>query len=142
MFSEKTRTIVLFTLGLSDSPLSIDDIAFRTGYGYNTVKRVVFGDPLIKKIDGRPARFHAEVPNPRSDDLFVVKYERPGEGLVTWEEWLEEIRPLLPSIAALPDEMSRQERERKIGMFKSLGASFLSLAKDMEKGKDDVDIEF
>ncbi len=139
MFSEKTRTIVLFTLGLSDSPLSIDDIAFRTGFGYNTVKRVVFGDPLIKKIDGRPARFHAEVPNPRSDDLFVVKYEQPEQG---WEPWLEEIRPLLPSIVALPDEMSRQERERKVSMFKSLGASFLSLAKDMEKGKDDVDIEF
>jgi hypothetical protein len=130
MFSEKTRTIVLFTLGLSDSPLSIDDIAFRTGFGYNTVKRVVFGDSLIKKIDGRPAKFRAEVPNPRSDDLFVVEYERPEQG---WEEWLEEIRPLLPSIAALPDEMSRQERERKVGMFKSLGASFLSLAKDMEK---------
>jgi hypothetical protein len=130
MFSEKTRTIVLFTLGLSDSPLSIDDIAFRTGFGYNTVKRVVFGDPLIKKIDGRPAKFHAEVPDPRSDDLFVVQYERPEQG---WEEWLEEIRPLLPSIAAMPDEMSRQERERKAGMFKSLGASFLSLAKDMEK---------
>jgi hypothetical protein len=130
MFSEKTRTIVLFTLGLSDQPLSIDDIAFRTGFGYNTVKRVVFGDPLIKKIDGRPAKFHAQVPKADTEGLFVVEYEQPEQG---WEPWLEEIRPLLPSIVALPDEMSRQERERKVGMFKSLGASFLSLAKDMEK---------
>jgi len=129
MFSEKTRTIVLFTLGLSDSPLSIDDIAFRTGFGYNTVKRVVFGDPLIKRVEGRPAKFHAEVPMLDTDGLFVVEYERPEQG---WEAWLEEIRPLLPSIASLPDEMSNAERLRKLSMFRSLGTSFLSLAKDME----------
>jgi len=132
MFSEKTRTIVLFTLGLSDTPLSIDDIAFRTGFGYNTVKRVVLGDKLIKKVDGWPAKFYAEVPEAMPDDLFIVEYERPEQG---WEEWLEEIRPLLPSIVSLPDEMSNQERLRKLSMFKSLGASFLSLAKDLEDGE-------
>lgn len=130
MFSEKTRTIVLFTLGLSDKPLSIDDIAFRTGFGYNTVKRVVFGDPLIRKQEGRPARFFADVPKANTDSLFVVEYEYPEQG---WEAWLEEIRPLLPSIVALPVEMSTQEKQRKVAMFKSLGQSFLSLAKDMEE---------
>jgi hypothetical protein len=130
VFSEKTRTIVLFTLGLSDSPLSIDDIVFRTGFGYNTVKRVVFNDPRIRKVAGRPAKFHAQVPKADTDGLFVVEYEQPEQG---WEKWLEEIRPLLPSIVAMSSKMSTQEKRRKITMFKSLGASFLSLAKDMEK---------
>jgi hypothetical protein len=127
MFSEKARTIVLFTLDMADRPLSIDDVAFRTGLGYNTVKRVVLGDSRIEKIPGKPATYHAKLTD--REDVLVVSYEKP-EG--DWQAWLDEIRPLLPSIVAMSDEMSKQERTRKIGMFKSLGASFLSLAKDME----------
>jgi hypothetical protein len=127
MFSEKARTIVLFTLDMAQMPLSIDDVAFRTGLGYNTVKRVVLGEPRIEKIPGKPAKYHAKLTD--RDDVLVVSYEKPEQG---WEAWLEEIRPLLPSIASLPDEMSVQERKRKVSMFNTLGTSFLSLAKDME----------
>jgi hypothetical protein len=129
MFSEKARTIVLFTLGMGESPMSIDDISFRTGLGYNTVKRVVLGDNRVQKIPGKPAKYHTKMPEGVDSDLFVVQYEQPEQG---WEAWLEEIRPLLPSIASMPDEMSTSEQLRKVAMFKSLGTSFLSLAKDME----------
>lgn len=132
MFSEKARTVVLTALAMADYPLSIPDIAFRTGLGYNTVKRVVFSDANVVKHGGRPAKYTVEQPSALDRSLLVVKYDRPEQG---WGPWLEEIRPLLPTIASLPEGMTKVERTRKINMFESLGTSFLSLAKDLEEGQ-------
>ena len=127
-----TETKIMFTLAMSDSPLSIEDVAFRCGVSYNTVKRTISGNSKITRDGKYPVMLSLAKPQ-QLKDLIAFDYvnrERPEAG---WEAWLEEIRPLLPSIAALPDKMSAEERKRKINMFNTLGTSFLSLAKDMEE---------
>jgi hypothetical protein len=127
-----TETKILFTLAMADQPLSIDDVSFRCGVSYNTVKRTVADNPRVTREGKYPVMLSLAKPK-QLKELIAFDYvnrERPDEG---WVAWLEEIRPLLPSIAALPDGMSVQEKQRKINMFNTLGTSFLSLAKDMEE---------
>ena len=112
---------------MADQPLSISDIMFRCGVSYNTVKRVVYGNPRIRQEEGYPATFTATKPDAFDPNVIMIKYDKPQEG---WITWLDEIRPLLVSITALSDTMGKEEREKKANMFKSLGRSFLSLGKD------------
>lgn len=118
---------------MADQPLSISDIMFRCGVSYNTVKRVVYGNPRIKQEEGYPARFSTTKPDEFDPNVLMIKYDKPDEG---WLTWLDEIRPLLVSITAMADTMDKAEREKKANMFKSLGRSFLSLGKDIEKLMD------
>ena len=48
---------MLFTLALAESPLSIPDLAKRTGRSYNTVKKVVATDVQVTVLPGKPARY-------------------------------------------------------------------------------------
>ena len=131
-----STNLVLFTLAIADRPLSISDIQFRCGLSYNTVKRAVFGNKQVIRHDEYPARFSVAKPEALSDDVIWARYDKPDEG---WITWLNQIRPLLVSITAMPDDMSKDELLKKAGMFNSLGRSFLSLAKDMERLSDHDD---
>lgn len=129
-----TENKILFTLAMAERPLSIDDVSFRCGVSYNTVKRTVADNPRVIRDGKYPVMLSLSKPA-ELKELIAFDYlnrERPEEG---WDKWLEDIRPLLPSIAALSDTMSVQEKQRKINMFKTLGTSFLSLAKDLEEGQ-------
>lgn len=128
--SSNSKNIVLFTLAMADRPLTINDIMFRCGVSYNTVKRAVYGNPRIRQEEGYPATFTATKPDAFDPNVIMIKYDKPQEG---WITWLDEIRPLLVSITALSDTMGKEEREKKANMFKSLGRSFLSLGKDIER---------
>lgn len=136
MFSEKTRTVVLFTLAMAEVPLSIDDISFRTGLGYNTVKRVVFADPKVTAVAGRPTKYVVSMPAVIDPRLFVVEYDKPQEG---WVEWLNAVRPFVVSLLAVDDSMEQSERDRKAKMFRSLATSFLSIANDLEDTLEEPD---
>ena len=129
-----TENKILFTLAMSDTPLSIEDVAFRCGVSYNTVKRTTAGNPKVTREGRYPVMLSVAKPQ-QLEHLIAFDYlnrEQPEDG---WEAWLEEIRPLLPSIAAMSDTMSDTEKRRKASMFKTLGTSFLSLAKDLEDGE-------
>ena len=129
MTTNSSANVVLFTLAMSDQPLSITDIAFRCGLTYNTVKKIVWSDDRVKKHEGYPALYSAEKPDQFNTEVMRVKYDKPEEG---WLTWLDNIRPLLVTITAMSEGMSKEEREKKASMFKSLGRSFLSLGKDIE----------
>jgi hypothetical protein len=128
MNHSKNHTLVLFTLAMSERPLSISDIQFRSGVSYNTVKRTLLGNALVEKHEGYPATFSLPEPSQLGSGVVVAHRTRPEEG---WVNWLNEIRPLLVSITALSKEMTHDELDRKVDMFKSLGTSFLSLADDL-----------
>lgn len=128
MNHSKNHTLVLFTLAMSERPLSISDMQFRSGVSYNTVKRTLLGNALVEKHEGYPATFSLPKPEQLGTDVVVTHRTKPAEG---WVNWLNEIRPLLVSITALSKEMTHDELDRKVDMFKSLGTSFLSLADDL-----------
>lgn len=133
MTVSSNKNIVLFTLAMADQPLTISDIMFRCGVSYNTVKRVVYGNPMIRQEEGYPARFTASKPGSFDPDVIMIRYDKPDEG---WLTWLDRIRPLLVTITAMSDTMDKAERDKKAQMFKSLGRSFLSLGKDIESLMD------
>lgn len=129
MTTNSSSNLVLFTLAMAERPLTIADIAFRCGLVYNTVKRVVLTDERISKNAGYPSTFEVAKPELLDNDTLFVKYDRPAEG---WLTWLDSIRPLLVSVTALSDTMDKQELNRKVVMFKSLGRSFVSLSRDLD----------
>lgn len=131
--TNSSNNIVLFTLAMSDQPLSIADIAFRCGLSYNTVKKIVWEDERVQKEAGFPALYTVEKPELFDMSVMTVKYDKPEEG---WLTWLNSIRPLLVSITAMSETMGKEELEKKASMFKSLGRSFLSLGKDLESLMD------
>lgn len=128
-----SSNLVLFTLAMADQPLSIADVSFRTGLSYNTVKKAVLDDERVKRVTGYPSKYSLDKPELFNTDIMSVKYDKPEEG---WLTWLQQIRPLLVSITAMPDTLEQDELLKKAGMFKSLGRSFLSLGKDIERLAD------
>lgn len=127
--TSKNELLVLYTLSVTDTPLSITDLSFRTGLSYNTVKRVVFGNPRVKKVDGYPSTFTADKPNILDPtQVGIYHLEKPAEG---WGTWLNQIRPLLVSITAISEDMTEEEIYKKATMIEYLGRSFLALSKDL-----------
>ena len=118
---------------MSDKPLlTIEDVAFRCGVAYNTVKRTVMGNPKITREGKYPTVLTLAKPD-SLNDMIRFDYSEKQQPEQGWAAWLEEVRGLLPSIVAMPDTLTGAERQRKIRMFTTLGTSFLSLAKYLEE---------
>jgi hypothetical protein len=122
------QNLVLFALAMSDQPLTISDLQFRCGLSYNTVKRTVLNDSRVQKHDTYPKTFTMTKPEEFDTRLITVHRTKPEEG---WATWLNEIRPLLISITSVSENMTHEELDRKVDMFRSLGTSFLSLADEL-----------
>lgn len=134
--NEKSRLAVLFTLALAESPLSIPDLAKRTGRSYNTVKKVVATDVQVTVLPGKPARYYLAMPEQLKGDVIRVSDDRPQEG---WVAWLGKVRPKLVELTALDRTQQLGEVNKQGMVLEALGVNFVSLGRDLQKYAMDPD---
>lgn len=134
--TEKNRLAVLFTLALARAPLSIPDLAKRTGRSYNTVKKVVTKEVQVSTVPGKPTRYHLAMPEQLQSDVIRVSGEQPAEG---WVRWTAKVRPKLIELTTL-DKTRQLDEVKKQGMIlEALGINLVSLGRALQNNADQPD---
>jgi len=134
--TEKNRMAVLFSLALSQSPLTIDDLSKRTNKSYNTVKSVLKSEERVQKMGHYPARYYLSKPEELDSELVRIKGEQPKEG---WVPWLNKVRPKLLRLTDIDSSMVTKDIRNQGLVLEALGTNLLSLGKAMQKHSDKPD---
>lgn len=134
--TERNKLAVLFTLALSQSPLSIPDLAKRTGKSYNTIKKVVTEEVQVVAVPGKPTRYHLAMPEQLQGRVIRVTDEPPTEG---WVRWLERVRPKLAELTALDKTRQLNEVNNQGIILEALGVNLASLGYALQENSDQPD---
>ena len=133
---DRRELAVLFALAMSQSPLSIPDLAKRTGKSYNTVKKVVTTDARVTTQPGHPTRYYLAMPEQLQGQVIRLSGDKPAEG---WVTWLGKVRPKLMELTAL-DKTRQLDEVTKQGMIlEALGVNLVSLGRDLQDYADQPD---
>lgn len=136
MKNHTKETLVLFTLAVANSPLTIGDIAFRSGVSYNTVKKIVRGDIKVTNCGGYPALYHLAKPNELDEQIIRLQGDEPKEG---WATWATKIAPKLTEFIRI-DKARLSEDVYKQGMvLEALGTNFILLGRKLQKHSGEPD---
>jgi predicted transcriptional regulator len=134
--SKPKDTLVLFTLAIANTPLTIGDIAFRSGVSYNTVKKIVTEDDRVTAFGGYPALYHLAKPSELDEQVIRLQGDEPKEG---WVDWVRKVAPKLSDFIRI-DKSRLSDDVRKQGMvLEALGTNFILLGKKLQKHSGDPD---
>ena len=128
--SKPKDTLVLFTLAISNTPLTIGDVAFRSGVSYNTVKRIVLLDERVTSVGTHPARYYMAKPDELDEQVVRLHGDEPKEG---WVGWVKKVTPKLGEFIRL-DKSRLSDDVRKQGMvLEALGTNLILLGRNLQK---------
>ena len=134
--SKPKDTLVLFTLAISNTPLTIGDIAFRSGVSYNTVKKIVLSDERVTSVGTHPARYYMAKPDELDAQVIRLHGDEPKEG---WVDWVKKVTPKLGEFIRL-DKSRLSEDVRKQGMvLEALGTNLILLGRKLQDNANKPD---
>jgi len=134
--SKPKDTFVLFTLAIANTPLTIGDIAFRSGVSYNTVKKIVTEDDRVTAFGGYPALYHLAKPSELDEQVIRLQGDEPKEG---WVDWVRKVAPKLSEFIRI-DKSRLSDDVRKQGMvLEALGTNFILLGRKLQEHSKDPD---
>jgi hypothetical protein len=129
-------TLVLFTLAIANTPLTLSNIAFRSGVSYNTVKKVLDNDDRVGKVGAHPVMYYYVKPDVLDEQIVRLHGDTPKDG---WVRWVEKIAPKLPEFARL-DKTRLSEDVKKQGMvLEALGTNLILLGRELQSHADKPD---
>jgi len=124
------HTMVLFALAMASTPLTINDLAFRSKVSYNTVKKIVANDSRVTVVGSNPARYYLAKPDVLDEQVIRVSGEAPAEG---WATRVRKLSPKLPQFVRL-DRANDADTVRKQGMvLEALGTNLILFGRDLQK---------
>ena len=134
--SKPKDTLVLFTLAISNTPLTIGDIAFRSGVSYNTVKKIVLSDERVTSVGTHPARYYMAKPDELDAQVIRLHGDEPKEG---WSTWVKKVAPKLSEFIRI-DKTRLSEDVRKQGMvLEALGTNLILLGRKLQDNANKPD---
>lgn len=111
-------------------PLTVAEIAVRTGISTASVYRICDDSEAIQNIGGRPYKFYAERHAEMDANNLLVRYQKPAEG---WLAWSEDIKYRIPELLNI-DDRSASQRATIAEALQGIGVLFLSLSRDLADG--------
>lgn len=127
--AERSKLAVLFTLAMARTPLSIPDLAKRTGRSYNTVKKIVTTELQVTAVPGKPTKYKLGLPRELEVEVVRVSNTMPEEG---WVDWLRKVRAKFAQMTEL-DKMATADQVNRQGLLlEALGVSLVSLGRDLQ----------
>lgn len=133
---DRRELAVLFALAMSQAPLSIPDLAKRTGRSYNTVKKVVTTDARVTAQPGHPTRYYLAMPDQLQGQVIRLSGDKPAEG---WVKWLGKVRPKLGELTTLDKKLQLDEVTRQGMILEALGINLVSLGRELQDKADEPD---
>ena len=128
--SKPKDTLVLFTLAISNTPLTIGDVAFRSGVSYNTVKKIVLSDERVTGVGTHPARYYMAKPDELDEQVVRLHGDETKEG---WVDWVKKVTTKLGEFIRL-DKSRLSDDVRKQGMvLEALGTNLILLGRNLQK---------
>ena len=129
-------TLILFTLYLANTPLTISELAFRSGKSYNTVKSVVTTYDRVSKIDGHPTRYFVKPIDELDIDFVRLQNDTPKNG---WANWIEKIAPKMATLVSLDKERNSGDIRRQALVVEALGINLIQFARELGEHYDKPD---
>lgn len=134
--SKSKDMLVLFALAIANTPLTIGDIAFRSGVSYNTVKKIVDADERVTHVGSHPLRFYMGKPDVLDEQVIRLSGDEPKEG---WVAWLGKVSPKLAQFVYV-DKTALSDDVRKQGMvLEALGMNLLLAGRKLQEHADKPD---
>jgi hypothetical protein len=129
-------TLVLFALAIANTPLTVGDIAFRSGVSYNTVKKIVESDERVSQVGTHPLRYYMAKPDVLDEQVIRLSGDEPREG---WVAWLGKVSPKLAQFVRV-DKTALSDDVRKQGMvLEALGMNLLLAGRKLQEHADEPD---
>lgn len=129
-------TIVLFALALSNAPLTIAELSFRSGKSYNTVKSVVTGDDRVAALGDRPTRYYMAKPDVLDVDVIRLQNEAPKDG---WVSWVGKVTPKMGSLIEIDKTRSLDDVHKQGLVVEALGINLVQLGRTLQKNAENPD---
>ena len=130
------ETLVLFTLAIANAPLTIGDLAFRSGVSYNTVKKIVAADERVTTVGSHPAMYYLAKPDVLDEQVIRLSGDKPVEG---WVAWFEKVSPKLAQFVRI-DRTAASDDVRKQGLvLEALGTNLIIAGRELQKHADKPD---
>jgi hypothetical protein len=128
--SKPKNTLVLFTLAIANTPLTIGDIAFRSGVSYNTVKKIVLSEERVTSVGTHPKLYYMAKPDELDEQVIRLHGDEPKEG---WVTWVKKVAPKLSEFIRI-DKTRLSDDVRKQGMvLEALGTNLILLGRNLQK---------
>ena len=136
MKSHSKETLVLFTLAIANGPLTIGDLAFRSGVSYNTVKKIVAADERVTHVGSHPTMFYMAKPDVLDGQVIRLSGDKPIEG---WVKWFAKISPKLAQFVRV-DRAAFSEDVHKQGIvLEALGSNLILAGRELQKHSEQPD---
>jgi len=130
------ENLVLFTLAIANTPLTLGDIAFRSGVSYNTVKKVLEADVRVSRIGAHPVLHYFAKPDVLGEQIIRLHGDTPKEG---WVPWVKKISGKLLEFVRL-DKTRLSDDVRKQGLvLEALGTNLILLGRALQEHSDKPD---
>lgn len=134
--SKSKDMLVLFALAIANTPLTIGDIAFRSGVSYNTVKKIVDADERVTQVGSHPLRYYMGKPDVLDEQVVRLSGDEPKEG---WVVWLGKVSPKLAQFVRV-DKTALSDDVRKQGMvLEALGTNLILAGRKLQEHADKPD---
>lgn len=127
---------VLFALAIANAPMTLGDLAFRSGVSYNTAKKIVDADPRVTNVGKHPTMYYLAKPDVLDEQVIRLHGDTPSEG---WVGWLAKVSPKLAEFVRI-DKARLSEDVRKQGMvLEALGINLILAGRQLQQHADKPD---
>jgi predicted transcriptional regulator len=136
MMNRTKETLVLFALAMANTPLTLSNIAFRSGVSYNTVKKILDADDRVSKIGARPVMYHYAKPGVLDEQIVRLHKDIPKEG---WVAWVEKIAHKLVEFVRVDKERLSDDVRKQGMVLEALGTNLILFGRELQKHSDKPD---
>lgn len=128
--------LVLFTLATANTPLTITELAFRTGRSYNTVKKILTGDARVTVLEGHPVRYHFAIPESLEQNIIRFEYDTPKDG---WVSWVSKVAGKVPALLRIDKTLATDDVFKQAVVIEALAINLIQFARKLKEHSDKPD---
>jgi hypothetical protein len=130
---KKNENLVLYTLAIANAPLSISELAFRSGASYNTVKKILATDERVVKSGTHPTRYSFVKPEVLDVQVVRLQNDVPPRG---WVTWIRAITPKVASLLTIDKARPSEDLVKQAIVVEALGVNLIQFARELKEHAD------
>lgn len=127
------ENLVLYTLAIANAPLSLSELAFRSGVSYNTVKKIVKGDDRVVKSGSHPTRYSFTKPEMLDQQVVRLQNDVPPHG---WVTWVQTVAPKVPELLKIDKTRDSTDVRKQAIVVEALGINLVQFARELKEHAD------
>lgn len=123
------ENMVMYTLAIANAPLSLAELAFRSGASYNTVKKIVEADERVVKSGTYPTRYSFIKPEMLDQQVVRLQNDVPPHG---WVTWIETVSPKVPELLRIDKTRDSTDLRKQAIVVEALGMNLIQFARELK----------